>query len=129
MELITFDKTSKRPPVIHSKIPFITLNAKGQINFSQAAVRMMALTDGDRLILHQDATYRSDWYMEITREDRGFSITMEKTASRVSCAHAIRQMLRSTGRKDRKISFLIRDKPFVSSNTKLWVIDTKNEYK
>lgn len=129
MELISYDKTSKRPPVIHSKIAFITLNAKGQLNFSQAAVRMMAISDGDRLILHQDATYRSDWYMEITREDRGFSITMEKTASRVSCAHAIKQILSSIGRKDQKISFLIRDKPFISNNAKLWVIDTKTEYK
>lgn len=129
MELITFDKTTKKPPVIHSKIPFITINASGKINFSQAAFRMMALSEGDRLILHQDATYRSDWYIEITKEEHGYAITIEKTASRVHCAHPVRQFFKSIGRKDRKISFLIRDKPFIQNNAKLWVIETKNELK
>lgn len=77
MNLITYDKTAKRPAIRNSK-PFITVHANGKFNFSQGARRLLSFTENDRVILHQDSVYRSDWYLEITKEDRGYKIVQSK---------------------------------------------------
>jgi hypothetical protein len=125
MNLITFDKTSKKP-AIRNSIPFITVNSRGKFNFSQGARRLLSLTDGDRVLLHQDEKYRSDWYLQITREERGYKIVMGNTDSRFTCSRAGKEIFKSIGRKEDKMSFQIEKKPYASNDMILFSINTKN---
>lgn len=124
MDLITFDKTTKRPVIRDSK-PFITVNQLGKFNFSQGARRLLSLADGDRVILHQDAVFRSDWYMEITREDKGYSIVQSKSDSRFTCTRIAVEIFKSIGRKPQKMSFPIATRQSKVGDMHLWAIETK----
>ena len=123
MELITFDKTQKKP-IVRKSIPFLTVNAKGKFNFSQGARRLLQLTDGNRAVLHQDKKYRNDWYLQITNEDRGYKIVLSKTDSRFTCNRAAGEIFKSIGRKPEKMSFVIEERPFVEGNIMLFKIGT-----
>lgn len=126
MNLITFDKTTKKPIVRHSK-PFLTVTARGKFNFSQGARRLLGIREGDRIIIHQNSVFRSDWYIEITRDEKGYMITQSKTDSRFTVARMIvEEIFKSIGRKPQKTSFLILNKPTVFGNLLLWTIDLKH---
>lgn len=126
MNLITFDKTAPRPSIRKSD-PFITVNARGKFNLSQGARRLLGLTDGDRILLHQDETFRSDWYLEITRENRGYKITIGPTDSRFTCYRAAKAIFKSIGLKAEKASFSILEKPYITNGTSLFSINTKKQ--
>ncbi|MBV5313798.1 MAG: hypothetical protein JZU47_10915 [Prolixibacteraceae bacterium] len=124
MNLITFDKTTKRPVTRDSK-PFITVSKNGKFNFSQGARRLLGLNDGDRAILHQDAVFRSDWYMEITRNENGYKIVLGKTDTRFTCTRIAVEIFKSIGRQPQKMSFPIASRQSLVGNMHLWVIETK----
>lgn len=124
MNLITFDKTTKRPVIRYSK-PFITVNELGKFNFSQGARRLLSLSDGDRVILHQDAVFRSDWYMEITRNENGYKIVIGKTDTRFTCTRIAVEIFKSIGRKPQKMSFPIATRQSKVGDMQLWAIETK----
>ena len=126
MELITYDKSMKKPIVRHSK-PFLTVTERGKFNFSQGARRLLNIQEGDRIIIHQDAVFRSDWYLELTRSENGYMITQSKSDTRFTVAKMIVEtMFKSVGRKPQKSSFLIDEKKKTVGNSILWPIDLKN---
>lgn len=127
MNLITYDKTTKKPVTRNSK-PFITMNVNGKFNFSQGARRLLSFTDGDRIVLHQDAVYRSDWYLEITKEDRGYKIVVGKTDSRFTCHRIAVEIYKSIGRKAEKLTFGIKEIPFHLNDKLLYTIETKKPF-
>lgn len=130
MELITFDKTRKKKfPVIKNSIPFITFNERGKFNFSQGARRLLSISEESRVLIHQDATYRSDWYIEITSEERGYKIVCSKTDSRFTCKSASINIFKSIGKIPSKARFRIIEKPFLMTGKSLYRIDTKNDLK
>lgn len=129
MNFITFDNNIPRPAT-HNSAPFVTVNARGKFNFSQGARRLLDLKEGDRVLLHQDKVYRSDWYLEITQESNGYKIAFGKTDSRFTAAPAARAILKSIGRsEDLKMSFPIATKQRVITGKTLWIIETKNDLK
>lgn len=127
MNLITFDKTTKKPAIRNYK-PFITVNANGKFNFSQGARRLLAFNEGDRVLLHQDSVYRSDWYLEITREDRGYKIVIGKADTRFSCSSAATGIFKSIGQKSRKLTFPICERPYNLNDKLLYTIETKKSF-
>lgn len=127
MNLITFDKTTKKPVIRNSK-PFITVNANGKFNFSQGARRLLSFAEGDRILLHQDLVYRSDWYLEITREERGYKIVLGKTDTRFTCARAASEIFKSIGQKPQKLTFPIGLRPYRENEKTLYTIETKKSF-
>ena len=127
MNLITFDKTTRKPVVRDSK-PFITINARGKFNFSQGARRLLDLRDGDRIVLHQDAAYRSDWYFELTRESRGYKIVLSKTDTRFTCRAAAIAIFKSIGQQPQKLTVPLPEKPLAINNASLYKMDVKSAF-
>jgi len=127
MNLITFDKTTKRPVIRNSK-PFVIVNKTGKFNFSQGARRLLKMKEGDRVVLHRDSVYVTDWYLEITTEDRGYKITMSKTDSRFTCLVAASQIFKSTDQKLSKLSFPISEGPYRLNDRILYTIETKKSF-
>jgi len=129
MELVTFDKTVKRNQVTRSSVVFVTINARGKMNFSQAARRFFNIQEGDRVLFHQDIEYRSDWFIQFTKEPRGYKLVLGDADTRITAALPAQEIFKSIGKQPCKISLPISQKPFKRDNDLLYRIDVKNQIK
>jgi len=129
MELRTFDKTVKTNQAPRTTIPFITINERGKMNFSQAARRIFQLEEGHRVLFHQDIKYMNDWYIEFTKESRGYKLVFGVTDTRITSAIAARAMFRSIGKQPQKLTFPIVDRPVAKGDVYIFRIDVKNQIK
>jgi hypothetical protein len=129
MELRTFNKTVKRNQVTRSSVVFITINARGKMNFSQAERRFFNMEEGLRVLFHQDNQFRNEWYIQFTREERGYKLVLGETDTRITAAFPAQEIFKSIGKQPQKISFPISQKPFHHGDNLLWRIDVKNPIK
>ncbi len=129
MELRTFDKTVKRNHAPRSTIPFITINEKGKMHFSQAARRIFQLEDGHRVLFHQDIRYMNDWYIEFTKDPRGYKLVFGVTDTRITSAITARAMFRSIGKLPQKLTFPIKEMPVMKGDKLIYSIDVKKQIK
>ena len=129
MELRTFDKTVKINQAPRTTIPFITINERGKMNFSQAARRIFQLEEGHRVLFHQDIRYMNDWYIEFTKELRGYKLVFGTTDTRITSAIVARAMFRSIGKRPQKLTFPIVDRAMTREDKLLFRIDVKNQIK
>lgn len=129
MTFRTFDKTVKRNQAIKSTIVFLTINARGKMNFSQAARRFFNMQEGDRVLFHQDMEYRSDWYIQFTKEPKGYKLVLGQTDTRISAAFPAQEIFKSIGKQPQKITLPISQRPFNRDNQLLYRIDVKNPIK
>jgi len=129
MTFRTFDKTVKRNKVTRSTVAFVTINARGKMNFSQAARRFFNMEEGDRVLFHQDMEYRQEWYIQFTKEPRGYKLVLGETDTRVTAAFVAQEIFKSIGKQPCKISLPVSQRPFKRDNELLFRIDVKNPIK
>lgn len=129
MELRTFDKTIKRNQLPRSKVAFVTFNERGKFNFSQAARRLFSLAEGDRVVFHQDLKYRSDWYIQFTKESKGYKLVFGETDTRLTAAIVAAEIFKSIGKQPQKLTFPVKEKPLNKEDRLLYIIDFKNQIK
>jgi hypothetical protein len=127
MELRTFNKTIKRNQLPRSKVPFVTLNERGKFNFSQAARRLFAIEEGDRVLFHQDITYRQDWYIQFTKESNGYKLVFGETDTRITAAIVASEIFKSLGKQPQKLTFPVKANPLHKDGRLLYIIDFKNQ--
>jgi hypothetical protein len=106
-----YDKTEKPKRVSKNTITFLTLNKRGKANISQAARRWFSLQEGDRIIFHQDLEFRSHWFIQFTKEARGYKIVFGPTDTRFTAAHPLSEIFKSIGKVPQKLRFLISKQP------------------
>jgi len=126
MAFRTFDKTVKRAPKLRSTVPFLTLNPRGKVNISQAARRFFSLQEGDRVILHQDLEFRSHWFIQFTKEERGYSIVFGPNDSRFTAVHPVSEIFKSIGKQPQKLTFLISKRPLIIDGTPFYLIELQS---
>ena len=126
MTFRTFDKTVKRNQVTRSSVVFVTINARGKMNFSQAARRFFKMEEGDRVLFHQDMEYRSDWFIQFTKEPQGYKLVLSKTDTRITAALPAQEIFKSIGKQPQKITLPVSQRPYQRDNQLLYRIDVKN---
>lgn len=129
MTFRTFDKTVKRNQIVRSSVVFLTINARGKMNFSQAARRFFKMEENDRVLFHQDMECRSDWFIEFTKEDRGYKLVFGGADTRITAAFPSQEIFKSIGKQPQKITLPISQRPYKRDNQLLFRIDVKNPIK
>jgi hypothetical protein len=129
MTFRTFDKTVKRNQITRSSVVFLTINARGKINFSQAARRFFNMEEGDRVLFHQDIDYRSDWFIQFTKELQGYKLVLGETDTRITAALPSQEIFKSIGQQPQKLTFPIMTKPYNNDGRMYYRIDVKNQIK
>lgn len=128
MNLKSFDKTTKRQPTPRSVVSFLTLNLRGKVNFSQAAVRHFSLQPGDRVIFHQNQEFRSEWYIQFTKEEIGYKLVFGPTDTRLTAIQPVTEIFKSIGKQPQKLTFLISKRPYILHEIVYYKINLKPEY-
>jgi len=126
MTFKVFDKTLKRNHAPRSIILFLTLNDRGKVNFSQAARRWFSLEEGDRIVFHQDLEFRSHWFIQITKEIRGYKLVFGVNDTRLTAAYPVAEIFKSIGKKPQKLTFLISKQPKILNSTVYYQIELRN---
>jgi hypothetical protein len=126
MAFRTFDQTVKCTPKLRSTVTFLTLNERGKVNISQAARRWFSLQEGDRIIFHQDLEFRSHWFIQFTKEARGYKIVFGPTDTRFSAVRPVSEIFKSIGKQPQKLTFLISKRPLIIEETPFYLIELQS---
>jgi len=121
-----YDKTEKPKRVSKNTITFLTLNKRGKANISQAARRWFSLQEGDRIIFHQDLEFRSHWFIQFTKEVRGYKIVFGPTDTRFTAVHPVTEIFKSIGKEPQKLTFLISKRPLILYGTPFYHIELQS---
>lgn len=114
MKLRTFNKTNRKyNPVGRISIPGFSVNAKGAFVLNVGLVRMLNISNDDKLLIHQDLENRNDWYLEITKGENAFKPCFYKNQVKFSNIETAREIFKSFGKKPQMMKFSIKEKPLI----------------
>jgi hypothetical protein len=74
MKLKTFNPENTGDDVI----PMLSINSNGVFRLNKAAIELLKLNEGDKVLFHQDEDEPEDWYISKDAE-KGFIFSIDKT--------------------------------------------------
>jgi hypothetical protein len=106
-------------------IPLLSINLNGVFRLNKAAIDLLKLDDGEKILFHQDDEEPEDWYISKDK-DNGFTFNAEKSRpnrySRITNLHRIFKECFETN----VFKFYISKEPVKVEKNNLYPIITKN---
>lgn len=96
MKLKKFD-TTNLPSVKKSGTPAITFQKNGSIRLNNAAMNLMKLEPGSHVVFHQDEESRTDWFMEVVEDKKGFEWRKNKDSLMITNTRLCKELWKSYG--------------------------------